>query len=282
VPLPDGLRPEGITSGPGTTFYVGSVSDGRIVTGDLFAGTSTVLLPAAAGRSLRGLYRDDRTGLVWAVGGLAAEAHVWAVDPARAAVVADVLVPGGVFLNDLVVTRDAVWVTDSRVDRLTRVALDRRGRWSGEVPTFLPLTGEWPAYDGTNINANGIRRLSDGSLVLNNSTAGGLWRVDPRTGATAALEVRGGPGLVGGDGLELRGRTLYDVRGSAPTEVSVLELSRGRHGWVATWRGALTDETLDVPSTATWAAGSLWAVNARFGVASPDTAPYWITRLSTH
>ena len=81
------------------------------------------------------------------------------------------------------------------------------------------------------------------------------------------LEVRGGPGLVGGDGLELRGRTLYDVRGSAPTEVSVLQLSRRRHGWVATWRGALTDETLDVPSTATWAAGSLWAVNARFGVA---------------
>ena len=241
-----------------------------------------MLLPAATGRSLRGLYRDARTGLVWAVGGLGAEAHVWAVDATSGAVVADVLVPGGAFLNDLVVTRDAVWVTDSRVDRLTRVALDRRGRWSGAAPTFLPLTGEWPAYDGTNINANGIRRLSDGSLVLNNSAAGGLWRVDPRTGATTELEVRGGPGLVGGDGLELRGRTLYDVRGSAPTEVSVLELSRRRHGWVATWRGALTDETLDVPSTATWAAGSLWAVNARFGVAAPDTAPYWITRLSTH
>ena len=283
VALPDGLRPEGITSGPGTTYYVGSVSDGRIVTGDLFAATaSVVLLPAATGRSLRGLYRDARTGLVWAVGGLGAEAHVWAVDARSGAVVGDVLVPGGAFLNDLVVTRDAVWVTDSRVDRLTRVALDRRGRWSGEAPTFLPLTGEWPAYDGTNINANGIRRLADGSLVLNNSAAGGLWRVDPRTGATTELEVRGGPGLVSGDGLELRGRALFDVRGSAPTEVSVLELSHRRHGWVATWRGALTDETLDVPSTATWAAGSLWAVNARFGVASPDTAPYWITRLSPH
>ena len=281
VPLPDGLRPEGITSGPGTTYYVGSVSDGRIVTGDLFRGTSSVLLPAAPGRSLRGLYRDDRTGLVWAVGGLGSEAHVWAVASSSGAVVSDVLVPGGVFLNDLVVTRDAVWVTDSRVDRLTRVALDRRGRAVDEDPTFRSLTGEWPAYDGTNINANGIRRLPDGSLVLNNSAVGGLWRVDPRTGATTELEVRGGPGLVGGDGLELRGSTLYDVRGSAPTEVSVLQLSRRRHGWVATWRGALTDETLDVPSTATWAAGSLWAVNARFGVPAPDTAAYWITQLPT-
>ena len=280
VPLPDGLRPEGITSGPGTTFYVGSVSDGRIVTGDLRTGGTRVLLAGATGRSLRGLYRDPRTGLVWAAGGLGTEAHVWAVDGSTGAVVADVPVPGGVFLNDLVVTDRAVWVTDSRVDRLARIALDRRGRPVSTTPTFVPLTGEWPAFDGTNIAANGIRALPDGSLVLNNSRAGGLWRVHPRTGETREIEVRGGPGLVSGDGLELRGRTLYDVRGSGPAQVAVLELSRRRSGWVATWRGALTDETLDVPSTATWAAGSLWAVNARFGVPSPDTASYWVTRLA--
>ena len=279
--LPDGLRPEGITSGPGTTYYVGSVSDGRIVTGDLRTGTSRLLLPPAAGRSLRGLYFDARTGWVWAVGSLGATAHVWAVDARSGAVQADVVVPGGVFLNDVVVTRDAVWVTDSRVDRLARIALDGQGHPVGSVPSFLALTGEWPTYDGTNLNANGIRALPDGSLVLNNSAVGGLWNVDPVTGATTEIEVRGGPGLVGGDGLELRGRTLYDVRGSGPAEVSVLRLSSRPDGWSATWQGALTDETLDVPSTATFAAGSLWAVNARFGVASPNTASYWITRLPT-
>lgn len=279
VPLPDGIRPEGITSGPGTTFYVGSLADGRIVTGDLRRRGTRVLLPGTTGRSLRGLFRDRRTGLVWAVGGLGADAHVWAVDGSSGAVVAAVAVPGGVFLNDLVVTERAVWVTDSRVDRLTRISLNRRGVPLGTTPAFVPLTGEWPAFDGANIAANGIRELPDGSLVLNNSRAGGLWRVDAHTGTTREVVVRGGPGLVGGDGLELRGRTLYDVRGSGPAEVSVLRLSRGRHGWVATWRGALTDETLDVPSTATWAAGSLWAVNARFGVPSPGTASYWVTRL---
>ncbi len=174
--------------------------------------------------------------------------------------------PGGVFLNDLVVTERAVWVTDSRVDRLTRIALNRRGLPRDTPPTFVPLTGEWPAFNGSTA-ANGIRELPDGSLVLNNSTAGGLWRVNPRTGVTREIEVRGGPGLVGGDGLVLRDRTLYNVRGSGPNQVSVLRLSR-RHGrWVATWRVALFDETLDVPSTATFAAGSLWVVNARFGVA---------------
>ena len=281
VPLPDGIRPEGITSGPGTRLYVGSLADGRIVTGDLRTRSVRVLLPGAPGRSLRGLYRDSRSGLVWAAGGLGAEAHVWAVDGRTGAVVADVVIPGGGFLNDLVATRDAVWVTDSRVDRLARIPLTRHGRPASATPSFVPLRGEWPAYDGTNLNANGIRGLADGSLVLNNSEAGGLWQVHPRSGATREIPVRGGPGLVGGDGLELRGHTLYDVRGSAPTEVSVLELSRRRHAWVARWKGALTDPTLDVPSTATFAGGSLWAVNARFGVASPETAPYWVTRLRT-
>ena len=59
----------------------------------------------------------------------------------------------------------------------------------------------------------------------------------------------------------------------------MLRLRRTREGWSAHWLGALTDETLDVPSTATLAGGSLWAVNARFGVASPETASYWVTRL---
>ncbi len=282
VALPDGIRPEGITSGPGTTFYVGSVSDGRIVTGDLRGGGTRVLLAAAAGRSLRGLYFDRRTGLVWAVGSLGAESHVWAVDGRTGAVVADVLVPGGGFLNDLVVTERAVWFTDSQVDRLGRIALNRRGLPSGGAATFVALTGEWPATAAGTFGANGIRALPDGSVVLNNSTAGGLWQVNPRTGVTREIVVSGGPRPVSGDGLVLVGNTLYDVRGNGANAVSVFRL-RHRHGaWVATAQGTLTDPTLDVPSTATFAAGSLWAVNARFGNPTPDTASYWITRLETH
>ncbi len=231
---------------------------------------------------MRGLFWDRRTGLVWAVGGLGAEAHVWAVDGRTGAVVADVLVPGGVFLNDLVVTERSVWFTDSRVDRLGRIALTRRGRPTGDAATFVPLTGDWPGFNGTSIAANGIRRLPDGSLVLNHSSAGGLWQVNPRTGVAREIVVSGGPRPVAGDGLVLVGNTLYDVRGAGTPSVSVFRLRRRDGRWVATARGLLTDPTLDVPSTATFAAGSLWAVNARFGTPSPDTASYWITRLETH
>lgn len=279
VTLPAGIRPEGITSGPGTTFYVGSLADGRIVTGDLLTGTVDVLLPGAPGRQVRGLFWDARSGLVWAVGNVGQEAHVWAVDGQTGEVVLDVVVEGGLFLNDLVVTDEVVWVTDSRVDRLVGIPVGADGQPTGGDLIVLELTGEWPAYDGTNLNANGIRELPDGSLVLNNSRYGGLWQVDPVTGETVEIPVLGGPGIIGGDGLEIDGTTLYNVRGSGPNQVSVLELEATEDGWTARWRGARTDETLDVPSTATLSGGWLWVVNARFGVPSAGTAEYWVTRL---
>jgi hypothetical protein len=278
--LPDGIRPEGITSGPGLTYYVGSLADGRIVTGNLRTGTVRTLLPGATGRAIRGLYWDARTGWVWAVGNVGTVSHVWAVDGDTGAIGYDRVIPGADFLNDLVVTRRRVYVTDSGVDRLTVIGLGQNGRPTPNgLLAYLPLNGEWPAGDGQETNANGIRELWDGSLILNNSRVGGLWRVDPETGYTTEIPVSGGPGLTAGDGLELRGPVLYDVRGSGQDEVSVLRLSRSGPGWRATWQDALTAPSLDVPSTATAAGPWLWAVNARFGTPNPGTATYSITRL---
>lgn len=279
IRLPDGFRPEGITASA-TALFVGSLADGRIVRADPVTGAVTTLWAGQAGRQVRGLRYDSRSGLIWAAGNLGREAHVWAIDARTGAVVLDQLVPGGVFLNDLVVTRDAVYVTDSRVDRLTRIPVTAMGTPTGAAPTFVPLGGAWPTGNGTAVNANGIRELADGSLILNSSLHGGLWQVDPVAGVAREIPVSGGPGITGGDGLELSGEWLYNVRGSGQYEVSVLKLSPdGSGGWRAKWQGARSDETLDIPSTAALFGGWLWAVNARFGVASPDTAEYWIARL---
>jgi hypothetical protein len=281
IDLPVGTRPEGITSGPGPSFYVGSVADGRIVTGDLRTGAVRTLIAPEAGRSLRGLYFDHRTGLVWAAGSLGTVGHVWAVDARSGAVVGDTVVPGAGFLNDLVVTRQAVWATDSNVDRLTVVRLTRQGRPSGAPAEFVALTGDWPTSPPNTFNANGIRALPHGPVVLNHSRVGGLWQVDPGSGVARPIPVTGGPPITSGDGLELVGRTLYNVRGSGPQDVSVVRLRRDGGGWRARWVATLTDAALDVPSTATAALGSLWVVNARFGIPAPDTAPFWVTRLPT-
>ena len=276
VPLPVGFRPEGITSGPGTRFYVGSVASGRILTGDLLTGVEGELLPALAGRSLRGLRWDARTGLVWAVGSVGADSFVWAVDAGTGGIASITPVPGARFLNDVDLTANAAWVTDSNVDRLTRIAAPG-GVPTGAAATSLDLTGAWPVVSG--FSATGVRALPDGSLVLNNTTAGGLWRVPLPSGAVEPIPVTGGPGIVSGDGLELDGSVLYNVRGAAPDSVAVVVLEHDG-GWSARWAGNRADETLSVPSTATVAGGWLWAVNARFNVV-PDanTADYWITRL---
>ncbi|MEO5744974.1 MAG: hypothetical protein ABIQ53_10355, partial [Terracoccus sp.] len=277
--LPNGIRPEGITSGPSGTYYVGSLADGRIVTGNVRTGTQRTLLQGAVGRSLRGLFHDDRTGFVWAVGNVGDVAHVWAVNGHNGKVVSDTVIPGGVFLNDLVVTSNRVWVTDSSVDRLVAVPIGRRGYPTRGDLVVLPLRSSWPAGDGTSINANGIRELPDQSLVLNNSRVGGLWQVNRHTGAARSILVTGGPGIVSGDGLELAGSVLYNVRGTGASAVAVVRLRHSRGCWTAAWIGDLSDPGLDVPSTATVIGRSLYAVNARFGTPSPDTAEYWVSRL---
>jgi hypothetical protein len=273
VSLPTGFRPEGIAS-IGRTFFSGSLADGRIWRGDLITGKGAVLVPGVPGRSLRGMQVDPRTGLLWVAGNDGTVGIVLAVDARSGAVIRRIEVPGAAFLNDLVVAHRTVWVTDSRVARLTAVPLDRRGRPSTAPVRFLGLTGEWPQTTPQQIGANGIRALPGGTLVLNNSTAGGLYAVDPSTGRVRRIPVTGTPAIRSGDGLELVGNRLYVVRGTGESNVTVVRLRATRHRWTGTVIGVLRDERLDVPSTATAALGRLWAVNARFGNASPGTATY--------
>ena len=277
VPLPTGYQPEGITSGFGFDFYAGSVADGRIWKGSLRTGTGSVLVPAVAGRSLRGLYFDGRTQLVWAVGSQGTSGFVIAVDSRTGAVRRQYDVPGALFLNDLVISRGTVWVTDSQVDRLIGLPLTAAGAPATGDYRVVPLSGDWPTPEG--LRANGIRALPDGNLILNNSTAGGLYVVSPVTGVATSVPVRGAEAVVSGDGLVLRGSVLYNVRGNGASAVQVIDLVRKAGTWYATVRGDITDPTLDVPSTATLNGSNLWAVNARFGVADPTTADFYVTQL---
>ena len=273
VGLPVGFRPEGIASA-GRTFFSGSLADGRIWRGDLITGKGAVLVPGVTGRSLRGMQVDRRTGLLWVTGNEGATGIVLAVNARTGAVTRRIEIPGAGFLNDLVVARRTVWVTDSNVDRLAAVPLDRHGRPSAAPVRFLQLAGDWPATAPGQLGANGIRALPGGRLVLDNSTAGGLYTVDRRTGRARQIPVAGTPAIRSGDGLELVGLRLYVVRGTGGSDVTVVRLHRSRAGWTGIVKGVLTDPRLDVPSTATAALGRLWAVNARFANPAPATATY--------
>jgi hypothetical protein len=59
--------------------------------------------------------------------------------------------------------------------------------------------------------------------------------------------------------------------------VTVIALAARLTGGVVL--GDLTDASLDIPSTATVAAGRLWAVNLRFTTRPQPSTRYWITQL---
>lgn len=286
ITLETGSLPEGIAAGPGTTFFVGARSDGDVFVGDVRRDTVTRLVDETTpGAAAIGLHHDDRSGLLWVAGGgprALGLGTVTAYDGSRR--VFQVTVDGAGFLNDLVVTREAVYVTDSFRSELVVVPLDRSGRPDAPVRR-LALTGDYEQPDG--FGANGIRELPGGDLVV--VSGGVLFLVDPSTGVADRIEVSGDRQLSGGDGLELRGRTLYvvngyssrtpDADGSFGDEVVVLRLSGD--GRSATTTGVLRERTadqLDRPTTAALVAGSLYVVNGRFSIAGPTTANF-VTRL---
>ena len=279
VDLPTGWQPEGITSGPGSRFYSGSLAGGGLLAGDLRTGKTQVILPGKPGLTIAGLYFDPRSGVVWAAGSDAGTPTVWGIDGASGKVRAAVAVPAvapAAFLNDLVATRTDVWVTESFGNRLVRIPLNRKGLPKA-APVVLPIPAPYPTTG--QFKANGVRALSDGSLVLNHSGAGGLWRYDPKRAKVTEIKVKGTPATVSGDGLDLRGNTLYNVRGSGGQDVTVVKLAKKHGRWSGTVQGVLSSPDVDVPTTGTLAKGSFWVVNARFGNPSPATASFWVTRL---
>ena len=60
ISLPNGWQPEGIASGSGTSFYVGSLAGGGIYAGDFGTGEGSVLVPSQAGLMTMG----DRKSVV--------------------------------------------------------------------------------------------------------------------------------------------------------------------------------------------------------------------------
>lgn len=273
IELPRGFRPEGVQAGRGTTIYAGSLADGSIWRGDVRTGRGRVWVHGAGSPAL-GITFDAGRNLLWVAGGPSGEVRVYDAGTGRR--VRTYTFAGSGFLNDLVVTRHAVYVTDSFVRRLAVIPF----RSGGGLPVTgrtLPLTGDIHYIGGDpanpEFNANGIV-AAGGYLVVDQSVTGQLFRVDPRTGAARAIKTPGST-ISDCDGLELKGNLLHVVR-NLPNRVARLRLD------VAALRAAPAGElvgNLDIPSAATFVGSRVYAVNARFYTPPTDRTRYWISRV---
>jgi hypothetical protein len=268
IDLPPGFQPEGIESF-GPWLFAGGLQDGAIWRGSAVTAKGDILVQGAAGRMATGLHLD-RFGRLWVAGGPTGTIRVY--DALTGDPLQTYTFTGTGFLNDLDISRGAVYATDSMNAQLAVIPLGGFGRLPDpSVAHLMPLTGDFQMQAG--FNANGI--AARGSwLVMVQSNTGFLFKVNPRTGETHRIDT-GGYLVTNGDGLERRGRTLYVVR-NFDNLVAVLRLSRGLGH--AELLGEITAEPglLSVPTTATTTLRGLYVVNARFGITTDE---YWITRL---
>jgi len=265
IPLPNGWQPEGIAIGHGKTFYVGSIPTGAVYSGDLRTGKGSVLVPAAGGRAATGLKVDH--GRLFVSGAATGKAFVY--DARTGSLIREFQLasgPGPTFINDVVVTKDAAYFTDSNRAVLYKLPLVQGGT-PAAAAQILPLTGDFQLASGFNLN--GIVATPDGrTLLAVQSNTGKLFRIDPTTGATHAVDLHGAS-LTNGDGLLLQGKTLYVVQNSN-NQIAVVTLAHDFASGTVT--GTITNPNFDVPTTVARFGGRLYAVNARFSTPpTPDT-----------
>lgn len=260
ITLPAGFVPEGIDTGPGPFAYIGSFADGSIYRADLRTGTGEVLVPGSGVPTLG--VETDRRGRLFAAGASAGTVRV--IDSRTGSLLKTYqLVDQTGLVNDIVITRDAVYLTDSFKAQLYVLPLGPGGALPDQADVkVLPLTGDFELVTGEFVyNANGIETTQDGDALLVVQTETGLlFRVDPVTGLATTVDL-GGELLEGADGLTRDGNMLYVASYSTDT-VAVVDLAAdGTTGQVVR---RISDERFDVPTTTATRGGHLYVVNSRF------------------
>jgi sugar lactone lactonase YvrE len=273
IALPDGFQPEGIATGRGSSFYAGNLYSGALLRGDYRTGTVQALASSPGpGAQAVGLKVDTRTNYLY-VAASTFGARVF--DAATGALVREYpFAPTGgnpVLANDVVVTADAAYFTDSCSATLYKLPLDPGG-WLPDPAAVeaIPLTGDFqfvyaplPGYPCGFPNMNGIVATENGKwLIVNNTVTGQLYRVDPSTGASTQIQLLNDPfGTRFTDGLLLHGDTLYSIENFL-NRIAVIDLAKDL--LTGTIEGYITSPNFDVPATAAFFGDRIYAVNARF------------------
>ena len=268
IPLPDGFFPEGIASGTGTTVYAGSLADGDIVRADLRTGAVEVVVDVDE-RIAVGLKVSVRTNQLVVAGGPSGMAYFYDADTG-AEVGSVQLTTGGSFVNDVALTKDGAWFTDSFQPQLYFVPVAPNGSIGAAVTVEL----DGPAAEFVSgFNLNGIAATPDGSqLIVVNSTKGTLYTVDPSSGESQLIDL-GRDSVASGDGILLDGKRLWVVQNSLNQVAEVRLAPDHSSGEVVS---ITTNDSFRIPTTVARQGNTLAVVNARFDVAPTPTTEYEI------
>jgi sugar lactone lactonase YvrE len=265
IVLPGATSAEGIAVGRGSTFYAGDLFTGDIYRGDLQRHTAGLFIDVSNGRMALGMKVDQRGRLLFVAGGFTGQAYVY--DTATGATVAVYQFGNpstGAVINDVAVTREGAWFTDSVQPKLYFIPVSP----SGSVRTFrtLTLTGPAAAITG-DFNLNGIATTPNGDrLIVGHSANGKLYTVNPATGSSAEIAGLNTPNV---DGILLEAGRLWAVLNF---NNQILEIQLSPDLTSGTVQRVITSDWFQVPTTVARHGSDLVVVNGKFDTGIPPTA----------
>lgn len=260
--------PEGIAHLAGSkTFYVGSTTDGTVFRGTLGQKDTAVFLPPVAERPTAVGLKVDAQNRLYIAGG--ASGKVFVYDTVGGSLLKTLSTPTApaTFLNDITLTPDAAYITDSQRPILFRAA--RTASAVGDAEAWLDFTGTALQYQ-PGFNLNGIASTPDGQyLIVVQSNTGKLFRITVADKSVTEIELTGQT-VKNGDGILLDGQTLYVVRNQDVIIVPVTLSADFGRGTLGT---PFSDDSLRFPTTIAQVGKRLLVVNAQFNKRGPGLTP---------
>ncbi|MEV4144791.1 hypothetical protein AB0J40_14050 [Amycolatopsis sp. NPDC049691] len=264
IVLPGARSAEGITPAGGGTYYTGDLVAGTIFREDVKRGTAERFIEAPPGTTAAGVDLDRRHDLLFVAGGAGGKAYVY--DVRTKAKVADFTFgdPRTSYVNDVAVTPQGAWFTDSYHPQLffVPVVAGRLG-----VPRTLPVTGPGAGGSPDDFFMNDVIATPSGdTLLVAATTPGKVYTIDPRTGASTEIAGLTAPNVVS---LVLEGHRLWAVQLDDKITRWCLDGALSH----AVPAGTITDPLFDQPVSAAKIGDRLAVVNSHIYSGYPPTSP---------
>ena len=266
IVLPGATGTEGVARLNGSTFLAGDLLTGDIFRGKINEGVAAKFIDAPDGRFAAGMKADSSDNLLFVSGGPTGQAYVYSTRtgaPVRSYQFQ--APPAPTFINDVALTEDGAWFTDSAQALLYFVPVVDGVPSSG----FVTLRLSGPAADLSGaFNNNGIDSVRGGAmLIVAHSGNGVLNLVDAATGASTTIAGVRVPNV---DGILIKGGRELSAVQNANNQISVWKLTTD---FVAgEQRKIITSPLFQFPTTAARFGGRLAVANAKFDTGFPPSA----------
>lgn len=266
IVLPGATGTEGVASLDGSTFFAGDLLTGDIFRGNVKKGTAAKFIDAPDGRFAAGMKADGCDKLLFVSGGPTGQGYVYSTRTGAPVTSYQFQTPPTpTFINDVALTKDGAWFTDSAQALLYFVPVVD-GKPSSTFTT-LRLSGPAANLSG-DFNNNGIQAVRGGSkLIVAHSGTGLLNLVDAATGASTTIRGVSVPNI---DGILVKGGHELLAVQNLDNKISVWKLTSDY--LAGKQRSVITSPLFQFPTTVARLGGRLAVANAKFDTGFPPTA----------